>query len=615
MVRALALLLALGLAPRAAAQSATPMDPAGRPAAGTLAPASGSAAEVRFQVRPEVESPVAGCPGYVDPSAPDAVVEWGGGDLRVWARAPFDATLLVGRPDGTWACDDDTEGFQPVVEVAGAPAGRYAVWLGSFALAPDGQEAPSATLYAGAPPPPPVLDARAPASAGTVRAQGGFEAARGAIEVSVRAGGPDDAARIDLDATPDPPPVCTGYVDAGRPTAAVDYDADGGTGALGVSASADQDLVLVVQTPDGRVLCNDDASGSDPAVGVEDPASGVYAVWVGTFLGGTDPVGATLVVSESLPGDDYVDDEYAYDDPAEAQPYSEGTYTPLDLDTVPQTRIQADADGPGAARVTVRPDVFNPVQGLSCLGAVEAAATAAVELDGPGPFAVTASGDDDLTLTLRTPSGAWLCSDDADGLDPGVQVDSAEPGLYLVWVGAFVGPDEEVSATLAATPGELVVSRAPLGAGPARQSGGDYAGTEIQAGSAAVAVDWSGADDEAAVEAGGGLLNPVEGPSCAGFVSERPTAEVRVSADGQLELSAHADEDLTLTVLAPDGTWTCGDDAEGTDPRVELDGAAGVYSVWVGTYYRRAATPATLRLRARRPVLPLAPPPPPSIRG
>ena len=40
-------------------------------------------------------------------------------------------------------------------------------------------------------------------------------------------------------------------------------------------------------------------------------------------------------------------------------------------------------------------------------------------------------------------------------------------------------------------------------------------------------------------------------------------------------------------VQAPDGTWTCSDDADGSDPAVTVDGGAGTYSVWIGTYSRR----------------------------
>ena len=516
MMRSLLLFLVLGLAPLAAAQ---PMDPGAPPASGTLTPADGTA-EVQIAVRAEVEISVPTCVGNVAPEAPDVVVDWPGGDLRVWVRAGFDATLAVHRPDGTWACDDDTEGVLPVVDLPNAPAGRYAVWLGAFGFSTGDV----ATLYAGAPPPPAVLDASAAPQGEIVQVTGGFEARQGAIEIPLRAGGVDAVASIDLSETLDPPAFCSGYIDAGQPTLALDYDADGGTGALGIAASsADADLVLVVQAPDGHVSCNDDAEGTHPAVGFETALSGRYTVWVGTFGPAIGPATATVSVTESAPriDDGYGEDGGLYDD--YGQPYSEGVYVPLDLDAVPSIRLQADASTAASADVTVRPQTFNPVQGPSCLGTIEAAATAAVELDGDGPFALTVRSGDDLTMTVRTPSGGWLCSDDADGFDPGVQIDAPEAGLYRVWVGTFGGLGVRATATVTAEPGELTVAGygGAMADGPI-QSGGTYQGAALQIGGAPVTLTFD--TDETVtetVQAGGALLNPVTGDLCGGFVSER----------------------------------------------------------------------------------------------
>ena len=432
MVRLSLLALLVGLAPAASAQMA--VEAAG--AAGTLSPGA-EPAQVSFDVRAvaDVGEYVsdAECVGTVDPSAPDVVVEWGGGDLRVWVRAPFDATLAVARPDGRWACNDDFEGLSPVVELADAPAGRYAVWLGSFS--PDPFET-SATLYAGTPPPPPVLDAGAAPLAGTITAAGGFEATQGAIEVAVSAGNADRVDAIDLSGTPDPPGFCGGTIDAGQPSAAIAYTADGGTGTLAIGAmDLETDLVLVVQAPDGRVYCNDDFVDRNPLVAVTDPPSGTYVVWVGTFAGGASAGAPTLTIAETAPENDFGD--FDFDGDFGPTPFTEGTYTVLDIGAVPSVRLVATAAEGASQEVTVQPVAANPVQGGSCSGYVETIATAAVTLSGDGPFALTASAADDLTLTVRTPTGRWFCSDDADGLDPGVQIDDAEAGDYLVWVGTF----------------------------------------------------------------------------------------------------------------------------------------------------------------------------------
>ena len=74
---------ALGLLPLVA-PAAQPMRPDARPVGGTLRPrAAGPAATPALTLRAEAETGVDECPGYVAPAAPDAVVEWPGGDLRL----------------------------------------------------------------------------------------------------------------------------------------------------------------------------------------------------------------------------------------------------------------------------------------------------------------------------------------------------------------------------------------------------------------------------------------------------------------------------------------------------------------------------------------------------
>ncbi|WP_179299501.1 hypothetical protein [Rubrivirga marina] len=584
MARALLAALSLGLVSAASAQS---LATDASPVAGTLTPGV-TEASVTFDARAtdELVLPgVDGCYGYVDPSAPDAAVEWGGGDLQIWVQGGFDATLAVYGPDGAWSCNDDSNGVLPALSFEGAEAGRYVVWVGGFTPDPDGA---SVTLLAGPPPPAPVLDPDAAPQAGVIEAAGGFEAEQGAITVSVEAGGPDSAQSFGDDAAS---VYCAGYIDAGTPTAVVDYDADGGTGVLTVGATAFDDLVLLVQNPDGSVLCNDDFNGTDPLVQIYDPESGRYVVWAGRFSIGSDPIDATLTISETETEVEIYDDFEDYG----SGPFSEGTYLPLEIDAVPDVRVGANDDEGESAEVSFRPMAPNPVQGSSCAGYIDAAPTAGVTLRGDGPFAITASAADDLTLLVRTPAGGWFCSDDADALNPGVQIDAPEAGLYLVWIGAFGDMGGGFAeATLAAMPGELVVSEPDYGVGGVDvepQSEGMYAGSEIVGGSAPVQAS---VPSETDVEAGGTVLNPVEGAACHGFLSATPSASVEAS--GPVTIGATGDQDLTLVVQAPDGSWTCSDDADGSDPRATVDGGEGTYSVWVGTYYRRAE-PVTVTLR------------------
>lgn len=568
------------LAPAAHAQ----FQPDAAPSAGTLTLRASATEMLDLTLEGADESGRMDCPGTFRPSAPDAAVEWAGGTLRLTARSGTDVTLAVVDPQGTWHCNDDAEGLMPVVELPNAPRGRYAVWVGTF-----GSPGGAATLIAGAPAGPVALDPTGTAQM-TTSLQSGFGASE---RWSVRAGG-IDAVPSDL-AGPSDVMYCGGFVDAARPTARVRYS---GQGRLTTYVTApDADPVLVVRTPDGRWLCDDDSGeGLNAAISVEDAPAGEYAVWAGSFRGGAraDLPAADLWFDENEIAEEPFDmgDMDMMDMPPPS-PFSTGTYQPLDLDTRPRTSLALRGDDAVSATVTVRPAGQNPVVGDACRGLIEPGATASLTLTGDGPIGITASADRDLVLLVRTPGGGWFCSDDADGLSPGVQIDDVESGAYRVWVGTygFVAPDvqpEEITATLSVARGEIAVSGGAFDGGFGMgepYAEGVYDGQELEPGRA---LQTLGAG-EATVRAGGALLNPVQGPTCAGFVDARASAAVEAGAGASFAASTLADDDLVMVVRTPDGRWFCSDDAEGTtDPMVVVeDGPDGTYEVWVGTFSRR----------------------------
>jgi uncharacterized protein YdgA (DUF945 family) len=89
---------------------------------------------------------------------------------------------------------------------------------------------------------------------------------------------------------------CVGWVNASQPDVVVNYSA--GEFPLFMFVTAEDDTTLAVRDPDGRWFCNDDAFGYgfNPGVEFTDPASGDYAVWVGTYAG--EPVDAIFTISE-----------------------------------------------------------------------------------------------------------------------------------------------------------------------------------------------------------------------------------------------------------------------------------------------------------------------------
>lgn len=57
-----------------------------------------------------------------------------------------------------------------------------------------------------------------------------------------------------------------------------------GSAPLTISVNATADTTLIIQSPDGRWNCNDDADGFNPIVSFTSPYSGLYAIWVGSYI-------------------------------------------------------------------------------------------------------------------------------------------------------------------------------------------------------------------------------------------------------------------------------------------------------------------------------------------
>lgn len=108
--------------------------------------------------------------------------------------------------------------------------------------------------------------------------------------VSIEAGGGGSADHLGAD--------CTGYIDMSKPDYDLNYES--GRYELAIYAEASSDITLVIYGPDRRWYCNDDHSGSNPAVVFPDPRDGNYNIWVGTY-GGAEIVPAELYITEGDP--------------------------------------------------------------------------------------------------------------------------------------------------------------------------------------------------------------------------------------------------------------------------------------------------------------------------
>ncbi len=82
----------------------------------------------------------AGCVGFVT-RQPDYILRLTGtsANLKIKfnvrgaaANSPTDTTLVVNTAGGEWRCNDDTNGANPQVNLPGATAGQYDIWVGSY---------------------------------------------------------------------------------------------------------------------------------------------------------------------------------------------------------------------------------------------------------------------------------------------------------------------------------------------------------------------------------------------------------------------------------------------------------------------------------------------------
>lgn len=129
---------------------------------------------------------------------------------------------------------------------------------------------------------------QAPATYETVRLTSGFP--NDPYNVNVTAGGPISS-QAELGA------ACPGYV-ASAPDVDLYWTAGSGSLPLVISATSQVDTTLVVRTPSGEWLCEDDGGfeGFNPGMRIDNPMSGLYDIWVGTY--GTQPAPAVLSISE-----------------------------------------------------------------------------------------------------------------------------------------------------------------------------------------------------------------------------------------------------------------------------------------------------------------------------
>lgn len=254
---------------------------------------------------------------------------------------------------------------------------------------------------------------------------------------------------------------CVGAIPT-TPDVVLNWTEDADVESLRVFFVSQGDPTMVIVTPDGSVLCNDDVNPLllDPLIDIENPAAGNYAIFMGSFEENAVQPGFLVVTGGGLTPDTLNLSALL---PARGALFEQSSIplSTLLLDQLPAGSEAANAlaAGFGTAQQTEvvsggEIGAFNIDLGnRECTGFVNAVPTYVFEWSGDAvPLRAFFEGDSDATLIVRSPDGTFWCSDDsagADNLNPSLDF-TAAPGRYVVYVGSFA-PDATVNGTLTVT--------------------------------------------------------------------------------------------------------------------------------------------------------------------
>jgi hypothetical protein len=253
--------------------------------------------------------------------------------------------------------------------------------------------------------------------------------------------------------------TCVGFV-AENPTVTLNWIGD--TDFVEAFFYSDHDPVLVVETPTGDYLCNDDANNLllDPVIELSNPEHGRYNIWVGShapdqLLPGvlvltTRPevnIGtftlANLITRTSIP-----------EDLVEAHEVNAGTLVTQTAEGAAAPTIEWRAEEELTHTLTVSgtvPAFDLSTPGVLCNGFIHTLPDFVFSLsDTPDQLRVFFEGDRDATILVQDPNGAHFCNDDhvtGENLNPVVDIPQPVTGQYYVFIGR-VQIDEEISGVL-----------------------------------------------------------------------------------------------------------------------------------------------------------------------
>jgi hypothetical protein len=199
--------------------------------------------------------------------------------LIIRAESTDDFILLINKPNGEWAYNDDTNGLNPEIVIDNPQSGLYNIWVGTHSTGTS-----SGTLFitevSSSDGPNPFTDP----TYGRVSLRAGFTPDPWTRDIL--AGGSIDLSGFGYD----------GFV-ATAPDLVLNYTPSNNFSLIFKGESSD-DTVMLIFAPDGQWYYNDDTNGLNPQITFQAPQAGDYRIWIGTYADGMSQ--AKLLITEAV---------------------------------------------------------------------------------------------------------------------------------------------------------------------------------------------------------------------------------------------------------------------------------------------------------------------------
>ena len=271
--------------------------------------------------------------------------------------------------------------------------------------------------------------------------------------VSVNAGGQVDASLLSSQ--------CSGFINT-QPVVTVNWA--GKAPFVKAFFVSDDDPTMVVSTPDGRVLCNDDANDQllDPRIRIDNPITGTYKIWLGGYSRNQLIPGVLVLTTKedvtlatfNLGG--FIKRPALPEVEAQPTPVASPSVTSTTSLKTVLPELTADAPITRSLVASGTVPVFQlGVEDPACSGLVTIVPDFVFQWSGEAnQVRVFYEGDGDATLLVAsgTEGEAVACADetDAGNRNPLVVLDNPSDGLYGVWVGRL-DPSKPISGVLTIT--------------------------------------------------------------------------------------------------------------------------------------------------------------------